>query len=53
MDSKKIGQFLAELRKQHNLTQDQLAEKLGVTGKTVSRWETGAYTPLHHSLRLN
>ncbi len=45
MDSKKIGQFLAELRKQQNLTQEQLAEKLGVTGKTVSRWETGVYTP--------
>ena len=45
MDSKQIGQFLAELRKEQNLTQEQLAEKLGVTGKTISRWETGVYTP--------
>ena len=41
MDSQKIGTFLRELRKEKNLTQEQLAEILGVSGRTVSRWETG------------
>lgn len=45
MDIKQIGKFIAELRKERELTQDQLGEKLGVTNKTVSRWETGAYLP--------
>ncbi len=40
MDTGKIGRFIAENRKKHNMTQVQLAQKLGVTGKTVSRWET-------------
>ena len=35
MDMKKIGVFLAELRKDRNLTQDELGEKIGVTNKTV------------------
>jgi transcriptional regulator with XRE-family HTH domain len=41
MDQIKIGIFLKELRKEKKLTQEQLAEKLNVSGKTVSRWETG------------
>lgn len=45
MDMIKIGKFIAELRKENGHTQEQLAEKLGVTGKTVSRWETGRYLP--------
>ena len=45
MNIQKIGAFLAELRRQRNLTQEQLGEKLGVTNKTVSRWETGSYLP--------
>ena len=45
MDMKKIGTFLAQLRKENGLTQEQLGEKLGVTNKTVSRWETGTYLP--------
>lgn len=45
MDMIKIGKFIAELRKENGYTQEQLAEKLGVTGKTVSRWETGTYLP--------
>lgn len=45
MDIQKIGVFLAQLRRQRNLTQEQLGEKLGVTNKTVSRWETGSYLP--------
>ena len=45
MDTKKMGTFLAKLRREHNLTQEQLGEKLGVTNKTVSRWENGNYLP--------
>ena len=45
MDMTKTGAFLQDLRKEHGLTQDQLGEKLHVSGKTVSRWETGTYMP--------
>ena len=45
MDMVKMGSFLAELRKERRLTQAELGEKLGVTNKTVSRWETGSYMP--------
>ncbi|MBO4678659.1 MAG: helix-turn-helix transcriptional regulator [Lachnospiraceae bacterium] len=45
MDMVKMGSFLQELRKEHNLTQAELGDKLGVTNKTVSRWETGNYMP--------
>ena len=45
MDMVKMGSFLAELRKERKLTQAELGEKLGVTNKTVSRWETGTYMP--------
>ena len=45
MDQRKIGIFMAQLRKQKGWTQMQLAELLGVTNKTVSRWETGHYMP--------
>lgn len=45
MDSIVIGNFLAELRKANNMTQEQLGDKLGVTNKTISRWETGKYMP--------
>lgn len=41
VDQKQIGSFLKELRKERKLTQEQLAEKLNVSGRTVSRWETG------------
>jgi len=41
MDQQKVGSFLKELRKEKNLTQEQLAEQLNVSGRTVSRWETG------------
>jgi transcriptional regulator with XRE-family HTH domain len=40
-----IGKFLTELRKEQGLTQEQLGEKIGVTNKTISRWETGVYLP--------
>ena len=45
MDMVKMGKFLAELRKEYNMTQAELGEKLGVTNKTISRWETGTYMP--------
>ena len=45
MDSIKIVKFIAEKRKEKKLTQASLAEKLGVTSKTISRWENGNYMP--------
>lgn len=45
MDSKKIGIFLKTIRKEKGLTQEQLAEILSVSGRTVSRWETGINMP--------
>ena len=45
MDQKKIGAFLKELRRERDLTQEQLAEELGVSARTVSRWETGSNMP--------
>lgn len=45
MDQKKIGSFLKELRKEKEITQEQFAEVLGVSGRTVSRWETGNNMP--------
>ena len=45
MDLMKTGKFIADLRKEKGLTQEQLGEKIGVTNKTVSRWETGVYLP--------
>lgn len=52
MDTQKIGKFLCELRKQNNMTQEQLGAEIGVTNKTVSRWETGNYMPPIESLKL-
>ncbi len=45
MDQVKIGGFLRELRKEKQLTQEQLAEQLSVTARTVSRWENGNNLP--------
>ena len=45
MNVKKIGEFIAYNRKNKGLTQEQLGEKLGVTNKTISRWENGNYMP--------
>lgn len=52
MDMQKIGAFLAELRKEKNLTQDELGEQIGVTNKTVSRWENGNYLPPVEMLQI-
>ena len=45
MDQLKIGKFIAERRKSENLTQMQLAEKLSVTDRAISKWETGKSMP--------
>lgn len=45
MDQITIGRFIAKKRKEQSLTQEQLAERLGVSNKTVSKWETGKYMP--------
>lgn len=45
MDQKKIGAFLKELRKEKQLTQEALAEILGVTNRSISRWENGVNMP--------
>lgn len=60
MDQIKIGKFIAELRKEKNLTQEELAVLLGVSNKSVSRWENGKnlpdaalYQPLCHALGIS
>ena len=45
MDQQKIGEFLKTLRKEKNLTQEELADKMNVSRRTVSRWETGSNLP--------
>lgn len=45
MDTQKTGEFIRELRKEKNMTQVELAEKLSCTDKAVSRWETGKGLP--------
>ena len=52
MDQIKTGKFIALLRKQHGLTQEALGEKLGITNKTVSRWENANYMPDIEMLQL-
>ena len=45
MDQVKIGRFIADCRKKANLTQMQLAEKLNITDRAISKWETGKSLP--------
>lgn len=45
MNQEKIGKFISKCRKQKNLTQVEIAEKLGVSDKSVSKWETGKCMP--------
>ena len=45
MDQIRIGKFIADCRKEINLTQMQLAEKLGITDKAISKWERGIALP--------
>lgn len=45
MNQLTIGKFIAQKRKEKNLTQEQLSEKLGVSNKTVLKWECGKCMP--------
>ena len=45
MDQERIGRFIAELRKENNMTQQELADKLSVTDRAVSHWENGRRLP--------
>lgn len=45
MDQQKIGSFLQKLRKEKGQTQEEFAEMIGVSNRTVSRWETGSNMP--------
>ncbi len=60
MDQEKIGRFLSELRKEQGLTQQQLADSIGVSNKTISKWECGkgmpemsSIMPLCRTLQIN
>ena len=45
MDQEKIGKFIAKLRKEKNMTQNELAQKLGITDRAISKWENGRGMP--------
>ena len=45
MNQAAIGSYIARKRKEQNLTQEQLAQQLGVSNKTISKWENGKYMP--------
>lgn len=47
-----IGKFIAQKRKEQNLTQEQLAQRLGISNKTVSKWETGKCMPDYSIIEL-
>lgn len=59
MDQEKIGVFISTLRKEQGMTQQQLADAIGVSNKTISKWECGKgmpelalIVPLCHILKL-
>lgn len=52
MDQYSIGNFIQKKRREKNLTQEQLAEKLGVSNKTVSKWENGKCLPDYSVIEL-
>lgn len=52
MDVVKIAKFLCDLRREKGYTQERLGEKIGVTNKTISRWETGTYLPPVEMLQI-
>ena len=45
MDQEKIGKFIAKLRKEKNMTQNELAQRLGITDRAISKWENGRGMP--------
>ena len=45
MDQEKIGKFIFELRKEKKMTQQELADKIGVTDRAISKWENGRGMP--------
>ena len=45
MNQEKIGRFIAELRKEKNMTQQELADKLNITDRAISHWENGRSMP--------
>ncbi len=51
MNQEKIGKFICELRKEKNMTQKKLADKLGVTDRAISNWENGRRLPDYSVLR--
>lgn len=54
MDAKKLGQFIAEIRKEKEMTQAELASKLHVTDKAISKWERGnSYPDLDMLVRIS
>lgn len=52
MNQEKIGKFIAKCRKEKNITQEQLADKLNVTSKSISRWENGKTMPDYSLIKL-
>lgn len=52
MDQNNIGRFISAKRREKNMTQEQLAEKLGVTNKTISKWENGKCMPDYSVIEL-
>lgn len=52
MEQEKVGKFIAKLRKENNLTQQELADKLNLTDKAVSKWENGRCLPDVYFLKL-
>lgn len=52
MNQERIGKFISECRKNKNLTQEHLAELLGVSNRTISKWETGKCLPDYSVLPL-
>ena len=45
MNQEKVGKFISQLRKEYNMTQQELADKLQITDKAVSKWENGRCMP--------
>ena len=52
MDQLLVSKFITQKRKEKNLTQEQLAEKIGVSNKTISKWETGKCMPDYSVIEL-